>query len=134
AKWVVEIDDAARIPELVARAFRVARSGRPGPVVVALPEDMLVERCAVADARPATVAEGQFGPAEANELAAMLNRAKRPVAVLGGSRWSGPAVGQMAEFAERAQIPVYCSFRRQMLFPAGHPCYGGDLGLGANPD
>lgn len=134
AKWVVEIDDAARIPELVARAFRVAQSGRPGPVVVALPEDMLVDRRAVADARPAAAIEGNLGPAEAGELSAMLNGARRPVVVLGGSRWSRLAVDRMAEFAERAQIPVYCSFRRQMLFPAAHPCYGGDLGLGANPD
>lgn len=134
AKWVVEIDDAARIPELVARAFRVAQSGRPGPVVVALPEDMLVERSAVADARPAAAAEGRLGSAEAAELSAMLEGARRPVVVVGGSRWSQSAVDQMADFAERAQIPVYCSFRRQMLFPATHPCYGGDLGLGANPD
>ncbi|MGN6770456.1 MAG: thiamine pyrophosphate-binding protein [Rhizobiaceae bacterium] len=134
AKWVVEIDDAARIPELVARAFLVARSGRPGPVVVALPEDMLVDRCVVADGRACVVAEGILGLAEAQQLTAMLNDASRPVAVLGGSRWSRLAVDQMAEFAERARIPVYCSFRRQMLFPATHPCYGGDLGLGANPD
>jgi acetolactate synthase-1/2/3 large subunit len=133
AKWVVQIDDPARVPELVSRAFHVATSGRPGPVVVALPEDMLTEFATVADALPYQVAETHPGPAQMAELAERLRAAQQPVAILGGSRWSEQAVREFAEFAQAWSLPVYCSFRRQMLFPATHPCYGGDLGLGVNP-
>lgn len=133
AKWVVQIDDARRLPELVSRAFHVATSGRPGPVVIALPEDMLTDTAAVADALPFAVTETHPGPADLHALAERLAAAERPVAILGGSRWSAGAVADMAAFADAWQLPVYCSFRRQMLFPASHPSYGGDLGLGVNP-
>ncbi|MCT6718284.1 thiamine pyrophosphate-binding protein [Acidovorax sp. K2F] len=133
AKWVVQIDDPARVPELISRAFHVATSGRPGPVVVALPEDMLTEAATVADALPYQVAETHPGAAQMAELAQRLQAAKNPVAILGGSRWSEQAVREFTAFAEAWSIPVYCSFRRQMLFPATHACYGGDLGLGVNP-
>jgi len=133
AKWVVQIDDPARVPELVSRAFHVATSGRPGPVVVALPEDMLTESAAVADALPYHVAETHPGAAAMAELAGRLSAAKQPVAILGGSRWSEQAVREFTAFASDWSLPVYCSFRRQMLFPATHACYGGDLGLGVNP-
>jgi len=133
AKWVVQIDDPARVPELVSRAFHVATSGRPGPVVVALPEDMLTEPAAVADALPYEVVETHPGAAAMAELAARLGSAKQPVAILGGSRWSEQAVREFTAFASDWSLPVYCSFRRQMLFPATHACYGGDLGLGVNP-
>ncbi len=133
AKWVVQIDDAARIPELVSRAFHVATSGRPGPVVVALPEDMLTDLAAVPDARAYTVTETAPGAHAMAELKARLDKAERPVVIVGGSRWSEEAVSDLASFAGQWQLPVYCSFRRQMLFPANHPSYGGDLGLGVNP-
>jgi acetolactate synthase-1/2/3 large subunit len=133
AKWVVQIDDPARLPELVSRAFHVATSGRPGPVVVALPEDMLTEAASVADALPYQVTETHPGAAPMAELAQRLQAAKQPVAILGGSRWSAQAVREFTAFAEAWSLPVYCSFRRQMLFPASHACYGGDLGLGVNP-
>lgn len=133
AKWVVQIDDPARVPELVARAFRVATSGRPGPVVVALPEDMLTEAATVADALPCQVTETHPGAAQMAELAQRLQAARQPVALVGGSRWSAQAVREFAAFAQDWSLPVYCSFRRQMLFPADHACYGGDVGLGANP-
>ncbi|MCW5235680.1 thiamine pyrophosphate-binding protein [Verminephrobacter eiseniae] len=133
AKWVVQIDDPARVPELVARAFRVATSGRPGPVVVALPEDMLTEVATVADALPCQVIETHPGAAQMAELAQRLQAARQPVALVGGSRWSAQAVREFAAFAQDWSLPVYCSFRRQMLFPANHACYGGDVGLGANP-
>ncbi len=133
AKWVVQIDDAARLPELISRAFHAATSGRPGPVVVALPEDMLTEVATVADALPYQVTETHPGAAQMAELAQRLQAAQQPVAILGGSRWSEQAVQAFAAFAQAWQLPVYCSFRRQMLFPATHTCYGGDLGLGANP-
>ena len=133
AKWVVQIDDAMRLPELISRAFHAATSGRPGPVVVALPEDMLTEAATVADALPYQVTETHPGAAQMAELAQRLQAAQQPVAILGGSRWSEQAVQEFAAFAQAWQLPVYCSFRRQMLFPATHTCYGGDLGLGANP-
>ena len=133
AKWVVQIDDPARVPELVSRAFHVATSGRPGPVVVALPEDMLVQAATVADALPYQVTETHPGAAQMAELQQRLQAAQQPVAIVGGSRWSAQAVQAFTAFAQAWSIPVYCSFRRQMLFPATHACYGGDLGLGVNP-
>ncbi|MBF9267131.1 thiamine pyrophosphate-binding protein, partial [Paracidovorax cattleyae] len=133
AKWVVQVDDARRLPELLSRAFHVATSGRPGPVVVALPEDMLTDAVQAADALPHAVAETHPGPDALGELARRLAAAERPVAILGGSRWSEAAVRDFTAFAQAWSLPVYCSFRRQMLFPASHRCYGGDLGLGANP-
>ena len=133
AKWVVDIDDPARLPELISRAFHVATSGRPGPVVVALPEDMLTASASVADALPWQITETHPGPAALQELQQRLQGARQPVLIVGGSRWSQDAVRDVAAFAERWQVPVYCSFRRQMLFPASHACYGGDLGLGVNP-
>ena len=133
AKWVVQVDDPARLPELISRAFHVATSGRPGPVVVALPEDMLTEAATVADALPYLVTETHPGPVQMAELAQRLQAAERPVAILGGSRWSARAVQEFAAFAQAWSLPVICSFRRQMLFTANHACYGGDLGLGVNP-
>lgn len=133
AKWVVEVDDPKRLPELVSRAFHVATSGRPGPVVIALPEDMLTEAAAVADAQPYAVTQTHPGAAQMAELTQRLAAAERPVMVLGGSRWSEVATRQITAFAEAFSLPVYCSFRRQMLFSAEHPCYAGDLGLGVNP-
>ncbi|WP_193353127.1 thiamine pyrophosphate-binding protein [Alicycliphilus denitrificans] len=133
AKWVVDIDDPARLPELVSRAFHVATSGRPGPVVVALPEDMLTATASVADALPYQVAETHPGVPALQELGERLQAAERPVVILGGSRWSEQAVRNVSTFAEAWQLPVYCSFRRQMLFPASHASYAGDLGLGVNP-
>ena len=133
AKWVVQIDDARRVPELVSRAFHVATSGRPGPVVIALPEDMLTDAVQAADALPYAVAETHPGVDAMRALAERLAAAERPVAILGGSRWSDAAVRDFRAFAEAWSLPVYCSFRRQMLFPASDARYGGDLGLGANP-
>ncbi|WP_340161371.1 thiamine pyrophosphate-binding protein [uncultured Hoeflea sp.] len=135
AKWVGEIDDPARIPEFVNRAFSVAMSGRPGPVVLALPEDVLREMVAnpPAEIHPNPVPAIHPGPAEMKDLANRLSNAERPVMILGGTRWTGQAVRQLERFAERAQIPVGCSFRRQMLFDHLHPCYAGDVGIGINP-
>ena len=141
AKWVTEIDDAARIPELVSRAFHIATSGRPGPVVMALPEDMLSEwqalpaaaAASAAAAAPYRVVESSPGRAQMQEFSALLSQAKKPMLVLGGSRWSAAACQQVAAFASAWQLPVACSFRRQMLFAGAHPCYAGDVGLGINP-
>jgi acetolactate synthase-1/2/3 large subunit len=133
AKWATEIDDAARVPEIVSRVFHTAANGRPGPVVVAIPEDMLVERIAVDDAPPFSAIETSPGLDEMQKFAELLAAARAPVAVLGGSRWSQEACDRMARFAERYKLPVCTTFRRGHLFDQTHSCYAGDLGIGPNP-
>lgn len=132
-KWTVQVHDPSRLPEVVSRAFYLATSGRPGPVVIALPEDVLAERVAVADAQPYKPVESHPSLAQMRELAAILTQARLPVALLGGSRWSAVAVDQFANFAQAHDFPVAVTFRRQMLFPAHHPSYVGDLGVSPNP-
>lgn len=132
-KWVAEIDDADRIPEIVSRAFHIAQSGRPGPVVIALPEDMLISQVQVANAKPVALLESAPTPQQWAHLAVLLNRAQKPLFILGGSAWSAQATADFAAFALEQQFPVAVQFRRQMLFPATHPCYIGDIGLGVNP-
>ncbi len=133
AKWVAEIDDAARIPEFVTRAYAVATSGRPGPVVLALPEDMLTDLVLA----PEPLAHVPVTTAPGLDLVAKLGRlladASNPIAILGGSRWTERSVAMFQAFAERFSLPVACSFRRQMLFDHLHPCYAGDVGIGINP-
>ena len=134
AKWATEIDDPARIPEILSRAFHVATSGRPGPVVIALPEDMLVELATVPDAPRYEAIDSAPSLGQMADLAKRLSQAKAPVAILGGARWNATAVKQFVEFAERVKLPVAVSFRRQMLFPANSPCFIGDVGIGLNPE
>jgi len=133
AKWATEIDDPARIPEMVSRAFHTACNGRPGPVVIALPEDMLSERVNVTDARPFEPAEIWPGAGDMERLQKMLWSARRPIALIGGSRWSESACTAFARFADRFALPVATTFRRSHLFDALHRCYAGDLGIGPNP-
>jgi acetolactate synthase I/II/III large subunit len=133
AKWVTEIDDPARIPELVSRAFYTATSGRPGPVLIALPEDMLTERVTVPDAPAFEPVETWPGLSEMARLQKLIWAAKRPIMILGGSRWSEAASAAMMRFAERFALPIVTTFRRAHLFDALHPCYAGDLGIGPNP-
>ena len=133
AKWAAEIDDPARIPELVSRAFHTACNGRPGPVVIALPEDMLVERAMVPDALAFEAMETWPGATDMSRLQKLLWAAKRPIALVGGSRWSEPACAALMRFAERFALPVATTFRRGHLMDALHPCYAGDLGIGPNP-
>ncbi len=132
-KWVAEIDDAARVPEFISRAWHVATSGRPGPVVLALPEDMLVEMAETAQPAPWSQVETYPGLTQMADLQKRLWAAERPIAILGGSRWSEEAVAGFTRFAERFDLPVACSFRRQMLFDNLHPNYAGDVGIGINP-
>src|SRR5580704_7095016 len=132
-KWATEIDDPARVPEIVSRAFHVAANGRPGPVVVAIPEDMLIERVAVADAPPFALIEMSPGAAVMEKFAQMLGAAQAPIMLLGGSRWSQAASDQIARFAEKYSLPVATTFRRGHLFDQTHSCYAGDLGIGPNP-
>jgi acetolactate synthase-1/2/3 large subunit len=133
AKWVTEVEDAARLPELVSRAFHTAAGGRPGPVVMALPEDMLQDEVCVGDAPPYHIIEAHPSAEQMAQLQQLLWAAQRPIAILGGTRWSGQAVQRFVGFAERFALPVATSFRRQMLFPSEHPSYAGDLGIGPNP-
>lgn len=133
AKWVTEIDQIERIPEILSHAFHVATSGRPGPVIIALPEDMLVEYADIDDARRYQTIDSFPSVAQLNDLAERIAQADHPIAILGGSRWDASAVTDFADFAERFQLPVAVQFRRQMLFPTTHPCFAGDIGLGSNP-
>ena len=133
AKWVTQIDDPARIPELISRAFYVAAGGRPGPVVIALPEDMLVERLAVADAPTFEPVEIWPGASDMVRLQKLLAGAERPIMLLGGSRWSPSACAAVGRFAERFALPVATTFRRAHLIDPAHPSYAGDLGIGPNP-
>ncbi|PVB63145.1 thiamine pyrophosphate-binding protein [Labrenzia sp. 011] len=133
AKWVAEIDHAARVPEFISRAYHVATSGRPGPVVLALPEDMLTELAAAPQPPAWSQVETHPGLTQMADLQKRLWAAERPVAILGGSRWSQEAVAAFTRFAERFDLPVACSFRRQMLFDNLHANYAGDVGIGINP-
>jgi acetolactate synthase-1/2/3 large subunit len=133
AKWTTEIDDPARIPELVSRAFSVAMSGRPGPVVVALPEDMLSARLALSTVPACEPVETSPSPLEMAKLRALLGNAERPIVIVGGSRWSGDARDSLCRFAERFDLPVSTSYRRLPLFDPLHRNYAGDLGIGPNP-
>jgi acetolactate synthase-1/2/3 large subunit len=134
AKWVAEIDDAARIPEYVTRAFQTAMSGRPGPVVLSLPEDMLSGKSAVPP-RCAPVAVSHSAPTAADlaTLAEMLRASARPLLIVGGSGWSDAACGALGDFAARGGLPIVASFRRQDLVDNNHPNYCGHLGLGVDP-
>jgi acetolactate synthase I/II/III large subunit len=132
-KWATEINDPARVPEIVSRAFYTAANGRPGPVAVSLPEDMLSERTAVEDAPPFVPIETSPGAAEMAKFAQLLGTAQASILILGGSRWSQAASDSVARFAQRFSLPVCTTFRRLHLFDALHPCYAGDLGIGPNP-
>ncbi|UFX42636.1 thiamine pyrophosphate-binding protein [Bradyrhizobium sp. 41S5] len=133
AKWAVEIDRPDRIPELVARAFRVALQGRPGPVVISLPENMLTETAAVANAPKVEPAVTWPAPSDLERLGSMLAGARAPIMVLGGSAWTAEAAKGITRFAERFDLPVATSFRRASLFDADHSHYAGDLGIGPSP-
>jgi acetolactate synthase-1/2/3 large subunit len=133
AKWVTQIDRADRIPEYIARAFQVATSGRPGPVVLALPEDMLVTKAEVPDARRYQPVQAAPSPAQIAQLRAMLQEAKRPIVLLGGGSWTEQACADLARFAEANRLPVGCTFRFQDLLDNAHPNYVGDVGIGINP-
>ncbi len=133
AKWVAQIDDADRIPEYLNRAFSVATGGRPGPVVLALPEDMLTDLTETADAGQWQALKTSPALADVRQAADMLARAVNPVIIVGGSGWSDPLRLQLQAFAEANAIPVVNSFRCQDFFDNQHPNYAGDLGLGVNP-
>jgi acetolactate synthase-1/2/3 large subunit len=133
AKWVTEIDDFARIPEVIARAFAVATSGRPGPVVIALPEDILFARGEVKDADAARAVCGSPDEASLQALRALLAGAQRPLVIAGGTGWDTEARRSLAEFARLNDLPVAASFRRQDLFDNTDEHYAGQIGIGISP-
>ena len=132
-KWTAEINDASRIAEYVGRAFRVATSGRPGPVALALPEDMLTQLCPKQVSVPYTPTKAHPGPEDMAELERLLENAERPLVMLGGSGWDDMAVKDTQTFIENNDLPVCVSFRCQDRFDNRHPNYVGDMGIGANP-
>jgi acetolactate synthase-1/2/3 large subunit len=132
-KWVAQIDRTDRIPEYVAHAYQVATSGRQGPVVLALPEDMLTTQADVPDARRYQPVQAAPAAAQIAQLRDMLAAAKQPVALLGGSGWNTAACDDIRRFAERNALPVACAFRFQDLLDNRHPHYIGDVGIGINP-
>ena len=133
AKWVAQIDDADRIPEYLNRAFIVATSGRPGPVVLALPEDMLVDQTGARDAKPWQIVKTSPATTDIERVDEMLATAEKPLIIVGGSGWSDATRLQLQEYAQSRSIPVTNSFRCQDFFDNEHPNYIGDLGLGVNP-
>lgn len=133
AKWVAQIDRPDRIPEFIARAYQVATSGRMGPVVLALPEDMLFATAEVGDARRWQRVESAPAETAMARFTAMLRAAERPFLIVGGSGWSEPACEDLRRFVETQDLPVGCEFRYQDLFDNSHPGYAGDVGIGINP-
>lgn len=133
AKWAAQIDVTARIPEYIARAFHVATSGRPGPVVLALPEDMLTEVAQASDALCYRPAQPDVGPDVLERIRVLLGGAKKPMMLVGGPGWSDRACDQMRRFAEYNGIPVATSFRRQDIFDNRSSNFAGDLGTSGPP-
>ncbi len=133
AKWVAEVQDADRLPEYVARAFHTALQGRPGPVVLALPEDMLTQSTTVEVLPRARPAQAWPAPGALRDLRTMLLAARRPLVIAGGSQWDAEACHALQRFAENWQLPVACGFRFQDTFDNRHALYAGDVGIGINP-
>jgi acetolactate synthase I/II/III large subunit len=133
AKWVAEIDRADRIPEYISHAFHIAQSGRPGPVVLALPEDML---SGVAEGVPvpaATLPSGKAADTDLRGVVEKLATAKRPLIIAGGASWDAEAAEALGTFAKQMGLPVGASFRCQDFLDNRHPNYVGDVGIGINP-
>ena len=133
AKWVAEIDDTDRLPEYINRAFHVATSGRPGPVVLALPEDMLSATSQTPKLPVNAPANLAVSPDQIDSILAFLAKSKRPMVIAGGSIWSAQAAADLQTFAENFELPVAVSFRRQDHMNNTSQSYVGDLGVGANP-
>ncbi|MFC0279873.1 thiamine pyrophosphate-dependent enzyme [Falsigemmobacter intermedius] len=133
AKWVAQIDCPERVPEYIARAFRMATSGRPGPVVLALPEDMLTSLVEVADARPYFATKARLGADEIARVADLLSTAQKPLLLLGGSGWTDEAAADIQRFAETNRLPVTTSFRRQDSISNRSDAYVGEFGTATAP-
>lgn len=133
AKWVGSCTDAARLPEFLSRAWATAMMGQRGPVVLAVSEDVWNQTATAPVLPPPVAPRAEVSPAQAQEIAALLAGAERPLLIVGGTGWSAPGVDALADFAGAAGIPVATSYRRRDLMPAGHPCFAGELGIGADP-
>jgi acetolactate synthase-1/2/3 large subunit len=133
AKWVAEIQSADRLPEYVARAFHTAMQGRPGPVVLALPEDMLTTWTSAPVLPRVEPVHAWPAPGGMRDLRRLLLAAERPVMVVGGSGWSAESAAALQRFAENWQLPTACAWRFQDTFDNRHPLYGGDVGIGTHP-
>lgn len=133
AKWVAEIDRADRIPEYVSHAFHVAQSGRPGPVVLALPEDMLSGPAHGTAVPAATLPSGAVSDADIAAVIDRLAQAQRPLVIAGGGHWGAQAAVALGTFADTMGLPVGASFRCQDYLDNRHPNYVGDVGIGINP-
>ena len=133
AKWAEVVSDPARLPEYVSRAFHIAASARPGPVVLGLPEDMLATSLDVAVVRASRPAESAPVAADMLELAGLLANAARPVVILGGPGWSASIKARFEDLAKKLGLPVACSFRCQDYFDNRHPCYAGHAGIAPDP-
>ncbi|WP_398475955.1 thiamine pyrophosphate-binding protein [Tardiphaga sp.] len=131
-KWVVEIDSVDRIPELVSRAFHVAMQGRPGPVVLSIPEDVLSSVSEVADAAPTTVIQAGPSDAQMADIHALLQKAQRPLVIVGNCGWTPEAVDQFRTFVERNDLPVVAGFRSQDVLDNRSNQYIGDISLGCS--
>jgi len=134
AKWVTDIDSHARIPEIVAKAISIAMSGRPGPVVIGLPEDVLFDTGVVADAPVVRIAQSAPTPEAMQELKGLLDTACQPLVVIGGTGWDTTATASFKRFAQTYNLPVAASFRRQDLLDNRDPHYVGQLGLGMSAE
>lgn len=133
AKWIAQIDDVTRIPEYISRAWHVATSGRPGPVVLALPEDVLSDVAVVADARPVAPVQSAPTPDAMAQIQDMLAQAKKPLLVVGGPGWSSEAADLAAKVATHLNLPIATTFRCQDYVDNSHPNYGGVIGIAALP-
>ena len=133
AKWVAQVEDPARLPEYVSHAFHVAMSGRKGPVVLALPEDVLSGRGDAIDTEAYRVVQSSPSAAQMDEMRALLAKAERPLAIVGGSGWDARACERLGAFAARNGLPVAASFRCQDRIDNDNPYYAGWLGAGASP-
>jgi acetolactate synthase-1/2/3 large subunit len=131
AKWTVELRDAERTPELIQRAFRIAQTGRPGPVIVSLPEDVLVKEADMVFGTPVRIPAPHPAPEELTRIKEMLDHAERPLILAGGGVIASNGESELIRFAEKHEIPVIASFRRHDVFPNSHRLYAGHAGLGA---
>jgi acetolactate synthase-1/2/3 large subunit len=133
-KWVVEAQSPEELPEITARAFQVAVSGRPGPVVISLPEDVLFAQADVADVEPLPIERRSAAPADFKRLHELLEQASKPLIIVGGGAWTERASRDLRAFAEASSLPVATSFRRQDYFDNSSPSYVGSLTYGMDPE
>ncbi|WP_417803482.1 thiamine pyrophosphate-binding protein [Thalassospira lucentensis] len=133
AKWIGQIDDINRIPEYLSHAYHIATSGRPGPVVLALPEDMLSGCAEVADAKPYVPIEAKTAPDDVARFHNALKEAKQPIMIVGGGGWTREATENLKSFAIRNSVAIATSFRCQDYIPNTHSHFIGDVGIGINP-